>query len=189
MRRILLLAAVAAAFAVSSAAAQHCWPTGIALEVRDARGALVDPRPLMDSLRYSPRQGEAEGVADFRVRAALVDPNETNSFNRPGGTPVIIWHGQGDCRVDMREVVLRQGATVMRLWMDLHIDSERNPGPSNFLLKTPGFASGTWRLDVCALPEGESHRYASIPMRWVRVSESGDPGTPWQPPHGCGGSK
>src|SRR5262249_40961483 len=126
-----------------------CWPSGIALVVRDAQGAVIDPRPLMDSLQYSPRRNQD---ADFMVRAALIDPRETNNFNRPGGTPVIIWHGQGDCRVDMREVVLRQGETVMRLWMDLHVDSDAKPGPSDFLLETPRFSSGTWRLDVCTLP-------------------------------------
>ena len=186
MRRTFFLAAVAVAFAASSAAAQHCWPTSIALEVRDAQGAIIDPRPLADSMQYSPPRNQD---ADFMVRRALIDPSETNNFDRPGGTPVLIWYGQGDCRVDMREVVLRRGPVVMRLWMDLHVDSDRNPGPSNFLLNTPRFASGTWRLDVCALPEGESHRYAIVTPRWVRVSASGDPGTPWQPPQGCGAGR
>ncbi|HEX6748340.1 MAG TPA: hypothetical protein VF092_13675 [Longimicrobium sp.] len=189
MRRTLLLAAIAAAFAAPSAAAQHCWPTGIALLVRDAQGAIIDPRPLVDGMQYSPQRGETEGFSDFRVRAALIDPEETNNFDRAGGTPVIIWYGQGDCRVDMREVVLRRGPTVMRLWMDLHVDSDARPGPSDFLLETPPFASGTWRLDVCSLPEGVLHHYTPIPTRWVRVSALGDPGTPWQPPQGCGAGR
>lgn len=181
--RISALLAVGLAFAATPAAAQHCWPSAIALLVRDAQGALVDPRPLMDSLQYSPRRGE---TADFVVRVVLIRPNDTNSVDQPGGTPAITWYGQGACRIDMREVVLRRGGVVMRLWMDLHIDTQRNPGSSTFLLKSPPFASGTWRLDVCRLPDGESHIYAPIPTRWVRVSESGDPGTPWQPPQGCG---
>ena len=182
MRRIILVAA-AVMLAATPAAAQHCWPSMIALVVRDANGGVIDPAPLMrDSVRYSPGRGE---TADFVVRRALIHPNDTNSFDRPGGTPVIAWYGQGACRVDMREVVVRARGKVMRLWMDLHIDTQARPGSSSFLLKAPPLADGTWRLDVCALPEGESHVYTPIPMRWVRVSDSGDPGTPWQPPRGC----
>ncbi|HEV7589741.1 MAG TPA: hypothetical protein VGO40_16620 [Longimicrobium sp.] len=177
------LLAAGLALAASPAAAQHCWPTSIALVVRDAAGAVVDPRPLMDSVQYSPRRREP---ADFMVRVALIHPNDTNSFDRPGGIPAITWYRQGDCRVDVREVVLRRGPVVMRLWMDLHLDSQARPGSSDFLLKSPPFAPGTWRLDVCRLPQGKMHAYAPIPTRWVRVSASGDPGTPWQPPQGCG---
>lgn len=184
MRRILPLAA-ALALVASSAAAQHCWPTEIALIVQDEHGAVIDPQPLMSTLEYSPPRGETRGSSDFEVSRALVDSLEANNWNRPGGTPVISWHGRGDCRVDMREVVLRRGRTVMRLWMDLHLDSQAHPGASTFLLRSPSFASGTWRLDVCARPPGRTGRYVSIPARWVRVSRSGEPGTPWQPPRGC----
>jgi hypothetical protein len=180
------LLAAGLALAATPAAAQHCWPTSIALVVRDEHGQVIDPRPLMDSMRYSPRRLE---TADFVVRVVLIHPNDTNSFDRPGGTPAITWYGQGDCRVDMREVVLRRGAEVMRLWMDLHLDSQARPGSSDFLLKSPPFAPGTWRLDVCRLPPGKTHSYALIPTRWVRVSASGDPGTPWQPPQGCGAAR
>ena len=181
MRRIILVAA-AVILAAAPAAAQHCWPSMIALVVRDASGAVIDPAPLMDSLRFSPGRGE---TADFVTRRALIRPEDTNRFDQPGGTPVIAWYGQGACRVDMREVVLRRGGVVMRLWMDLHVDTQAHPGLSTFLLKSPPFAAGTWRLDVCRLPEGETHAYAPIPTRWVRVSDSGDPGTPWQGPQGC----
>ena len=182
--RIPALLAAGLALAATPAAAQHCWPSMIALVVRDANGAVIDPAPLMrDSVRYSPGRNE---TADFMVRRALIDPNDTNRFDQPGGMPVIAWYGQGACRVDMREVVIRARGKVMRLWMDLHIDTEAHPGASSFLLKAPPLADGTWRLDACALPEEEEvHRYAPIPMRWVRVSDSGDPGTPWQPPQGC----
>ena len=185
--RIRLLALLAAGLVLTAApaAAQHCWPSMIALVVRDAQGAVIDPFPLMDSVRYSPARRE---TADFMVRRALIHPDDTNRFDQPGGTPVIAWYGQGDCRVDMREVVVRAQGRVMRLWMDLHIDTERRPGSSSFLLEAPPLADGTWRLDVCALPDGESHRYTPIPTRWVRVSPSGEPGTPWQPPRGCEGA-
>src|SRR5215213_9909028 len=108
------LLAAGLTLAATQAAAQHCWPSIIALVVSDANGAVIDPRPLMDSVRYSPVRGE---TADFQVRRALIDPGETNNFDRPGGTPVIAWYGQGDCRVDMREVVVRARGKVMRLWM------------------------------------------------------------------------
>ena len=182
--RIPALLAAGLVLAATPAAAQHCWPSMIALVVRDARGAVIDPLPLMDSVRYSPARGE---TADFVVRRALIRPGDTNRFDQPGGTPVIAWYGQGACRVDMREVVVRARGKVMRLWMDLHIDTQARPGSSSFLLKAPPLADGTWRLDVCALPEGESHVYTPIPTRWVRVSPSGDPGIPWQPPQGCEG--
>ena len=182
----LALPALALTMIAGPAAAQHCWPTEIVLVVQDARGAVIDPRPLMDSLQYSPRRGHRDTVADFAVRGVLIDSLDTNRWGR-GETPVISWHGRGDCRVDMREVVLRRGGVAMRLWMDLHLDSEREPGASTYRLRTPPFASGTWRLDVCELPEGESRRYVVIPPRWVRVSTSGAPGTGWQPPRGCGG--
>jgi hypothetical protein len=184
--RISALLAAGLALAATPAAAQHCWPSIIALVVRDASGAVIDPAPLVrDSVQWSPRRGE---TADFVTRRALIHPNDTNRFDREGGTPVIAWYGQGDCRVDMREVVVRARGKVMRLWMDLHVDTQAHPGSSSFLLKAPPLADGTWRLDVCRLPDGESHVYAPIPARWVRVSASGDPGTPWQPPQGCGGA-
>ena len=101
MRRI-ILAAAAVMLAATPAAAQHCWPSMIALVVRDASGAVIDPAPLMlDSVRYSPARGE---TADFVTRRALIRPLDTNRFDQPGGTPVIAWYGQGACRVDMREV-------------------------------------------------------------------------------------
>lgn len=157
----------------------------VALVVRDARGAVIDPAPLMDSLRFSPTREES---SDFMTRRALIHPGDTNRFDQPGGTPAIAWYGQGDCRVDMREVVVRARGKVMRLWVDLHIDTDAHPGRSSFLLETPPLADGTWRLDVCTLPKAELHGYTPIPLRWVRVSASGDPGTPWQPPRGCEGA-
>lgn len=184
--RITLLAVAGLALSAARAAAQHCWPSIIALELRDASGAVIDPAPLMpDSVRWSPPRGES---ADFMTRRVLIHPGDTNAFNQPGGTPMIAWYGQGDCRVDMREVVVRAGGHVMRLWMDLHIDTERHPGRSSYLLKAPPLADGTWRLDVCELPRGAEFGYASIPLRWVRVSASGDAEMAWQGPQGCGES-
>lgn len=183
MCRIAVILA-AAMLTATPAAAQHCWPSTIALVIRDANGAVIDPS--RDSVRYSPTQQEAR--ADFVVRRVLIRPNDTNAFERSGGTPVMAWYGQGACRVDMREVVVRGNGKVMRLWMDLHIDTQAHPGSSTFLLEAPPLADGTWRLDVCRLPDGESHVYAPIPTRWVRVSRSGTDDRPWQGPRGCEGA-
>ncbi|HYH82361.1 MAG TPA: hypothetical protein VEX86_21395 [Longimicrobium sp.] len=178
MRFILL--ALAATLVGSNAAGQHCWPSSIALVVSDARGAVLDLERL-DSIAYSPEPGDD---ADFAVGTRRIDVTGRSWFE--GSTPALLWQGRGDCRVDVREVVLRRGEEVMRLWMDLHIATQRRPGPSAYLLRPPPFAAGTWRLDVCELPFGKTGGRAEIPPRWVRVSASGDPGTPWQAPQGCG---
>jgi hypothetical protein len=179
MMRLTLLA-LAATLLATNAAAQHCWPSSVALLLRDAGGAVIDPERL-DSIAQSPGPGDD---ADFSVGTKRIDLDDAGSFD--GTTPAYVWQGRGDCRVDVREVVLRRGREVMRLWMDLHVNTQRRPGPSSFLLEPPRFAAGTWRLDVCALPSGSNSRYALIPPRWVRVSASGDPGMPWQAPQGCG---
>jgi hypothetical protein len=177
-----LLLALAAMLVAAPAAAQHCWPSIVALVVRDADGTVIDPARL-DSIAYEPESG---ATADFRVRPVRIDPGDQNSFAR-GQTPTLAWSGQGDCRVDMREVVLRRGGEVMRLWMDLHLATGTHPGPSTFILDTPAFGAGTWRLDVCELSRGDLDGFAPIPARWARVSASGDPGVAWQAPQGCGG--
>lgn len=182
MRRIALILA-AMMLAATPAAAQHCWPSMIALVLRDANGAVIDPST--DSIRYSPARGETAG---FVVRRVLIRPDDTNAFDRPGGTPVMAWYGQGDCRVDMREVVIRNGGKVMRLWMDLHIDTLSRPGRSSYLLEAPPLADGTWRLDVCGLERKPGDGYEPIPARWVRVSRSGTAEMPWQGPRGCEGA-
>lgn len=183
--RIRTLAALAAGLtlAATPAAAQHCWPSIIALVLRDASGAVITPP--MDSVRYAPARRE---TADFVVRRALIRAGDTNAFDQPGGTPVVAWYGQGDCRVDMREVVVRGGGKAMRLWMDLHIDTQARSGRSSYLLEAPPLAEGTWRLDVCGLVQKEGSGYAPIPARWVRVSDSGTAEIPWQGPRGCGGA-
>jgi hypothetical protein len=176
----LTLLAVALTLIAGPAAAQHCWPTTIALLVRDARGAVVDPQRL-DSVAYAPTPDP--DTADFRVRPERINVADSHSFN--GKTPVLAWRGHGHCRVLVREVVLRRGGQVMRLWMDLHVRTLGNPGPSQFLLETPPFGTGTWRLDVCTMPEGDQPAFTPIPGRWTRVSASGSPGTPPQAPQGC----
>lgn len=177
----LTLLALALTLIAGPAAAQHCWPSTIALLVRDARGAVLDPQRL-DSIAYAPTPDP--DTADFRVGPERI--NVADSQDSEGKTPVLAWRGRGDCRIDMREVVLRRGVQVMRLWMDLHVHTLRKSGASQFLLETPPFGSGTWRLDVCAMPEGPQPAFTPIPERWTRVSASGAPGTPPQAPQGCG---
>lgn len=178
MRPILLAAAIV--LTATPAAAQHCWPSTIALLVRDAHGGVIDPQRL-DSVAYAPMPDP--DTADFRVGPERI--NVADSHDSEGTTPVLAWRGHGDCRVDVREVVLRRGREVMRLWMDLHVRTLGHPGPSQFLLTTPPFGTGTWRLDVCALPKGSHPAFTVVPERWTRVSASGDPGTPPQMPRNC----
>jgi hypothetical protein len=177
------LLALALTLIAGPAAAQHCWPSTIALLVRDARGAVLDPQRL-DSIAYAPMPDP--DTADFRVRPERINVADSNDFE--GKTPVLAWRGRGDCRVDVREVVLRRGRQVMRLWMDLHVRTlgPGRRGPSQFLLETPPFGTGTWRLDVCTMPAGDQPAFTPIPGRWTRVSASGEPGTPAQAPQGCG---
>jgi hypothetical protein len=180
MRRILLLAVVVVAGLPAHALAQHCWPVSVALLVRDGAGKPV-ARERLDSVAYTPQPSRD---ADFAVQGARIDLNDGNAASGP--TPVIHWYGRGACRVDLREVVLYRQGVVMRLWMDLHVNSLTRPGSSQYVLDTPPLAPGTWRLDVCGPPDGRMNAFAAIPPRWVRVSASGDPGVPWQAPQGCG---
>ena len=175
--RILAIAAIGLALALvaAPAAAQHCWPASISLLVRDPHGGVFDPERL-DSLDFSPKPGEE---SRFAVHPERIEAGDASVVQGP--TPVLTWSAQGRCRVDMREVVLREGAAVMRLWMDFHIDTLRRPGASRYLLETPPLATGTWRLDVCALPPGRPGGRAVIPAQWVRVSASGDSATPQEP--------
>lgn len=179
MRSILL--ALLLAMTAAPAAAQHCWPSTVALLVQDGRGGVSDPVRL-DSIAYAPLPDP--DTADFVVKPDTINVADVRDFG--GTTPVLAWWGKGDCRIDVREVVLRRGREMMRLWMDLHVKTQQNPGPSQFLLETPPFGTGTWRLDVCALPEGGEPAFTVVPGRWTRVSASGDPGTPPQMPQNCG---
>ncbi len=181
MRRIPLLLAVAIFAGLPARAfAQHCWPVSIALLVRDGAGQPV-AREQLDSVAYTPRPGKG---ADFAVQGARINTEDGNAASGP--TPVIHWYGRGDCRVDLREVVLYRQGVAMRLWMDLHVNSLARPGSSQYVLETPPLGAGTWRLDVCGVPDGRMNAFAAIPPRWVRVSATGEPGTPWQGPQGCG---
>lgn len=179
MRWIFL--ALAGLLVSSPASAQHCWPATIALVLRDSAYNAIDPAHV-DSLEVSPKPG---AMADFRVITGRIDPSDSN--RRDGTVPAFLWAGRGDCRVDIREVVIRRQGVVMRLWMDLHIDTLRRPGPSQFMLDTPPLGNATWRLDVCALPDAQVNTYTAVPQGWSRVSTKGDE-APWQAPQACGAS-
>lgn len=81
---------------------------------------------------------------------------------------------QGPCRVYIDEVVLRRGDTVMRLRLNLRLDNERNPGPTEFLIDTPAFQPGTFELGL-PLPPGELDGPAWVTAdRWCRLPDRVD---------------
>ena len=157
-----------AVFAVGEARAQHCWPTMVGLVVRDSTGAVLQPEAL-EHLSYAPLPGAS---ADFAVHPWRLAPYESAGLSRSDSLPVLLWAGQGDCRVEMREVVLRHGGREMRLLLDVRLDSDRAPGFSEYLIDLPPFAPGTWRLDLSPLP---TRRPAKGPIfipatHWRRVA-------------------
>jgi hypothetical protein len=170
LRRVTTLA-LAATLAVfpATANAQHCWPAQLALLVRGSAGAIVSPENL-DRLDFAP---EPSRGADFAVRKTDIDLRNSDAVR--GHLPAMVWSGRGDCRIELREVVLRQGETEMRLWLDVIIDTQRRPGPSAFSLETPPMATGTWRLAGCTLPAGKTGVYVAIPPRWERLSGGAHP--------------
>src|SRR4051794_13680214 len=88
--------------------AQHCWPAQFALLVRGSAGAIQSPENL-DRLDFSP---EPSRGADFAVRKTDIDLRNSDAVS--GHLPATVWSGRGDCRIEVREVVLRQGEVEMR---------------------------------------------------------------------------
>jgi len=169
------LIAAALVFGTAPAAGQPCAASMIALRVHDARGDVMDPTGLR--IEYRPLPARAREFAVERREISIRDvPHEP--------VPAIVWYGRA-CILDLREVVIRQGRTVLRLWMDLHLDARAEGRSARFVLDTPPLATGTWRLDVCRLPPADEGGLAQVPLVWVRVSESGNPRERWQPPFGC----
>ena len=136
----------------------------------------MDPAGLR--IEYRPLPARAREFAVERREISIRDVP-------PEPVPAMVWDGRGLCTLDIREVVIRQGRTVLRLWMDLNLDARGEGRPARFVLDTPPLASGTWRLDACRLPPAEAGGFAQIPLVWVRVSGSGNPRERWQPPFGC----
>ena len=72
------------------------------------------------------------------------------------------------------EVTLARGGRVMRLRLNLRLDTEADPAPTEYVLDAPPFAEGTWEL-VQPLPPGRLNGPARVPApsRWRRVAENG----------------
>ncbi len=166
MRPLRIILPILAVLTASAARAQHCWPSSVGLVVRDGAGAVLDPAAL-DSVAYSPQPSEP---ADFRV-----EPWRVTAVGLPGAgakdsVTVLLWYGRGRCRIEMDEVVLREGDREMRLRLHVRVDTELRPGPSSYLLDLPPFAAGTFELDWDDRGGGRSAEPLVIPAgRWRRV--------------------
>ncbi|HEX6369237.1 MAG TPA: hypothetical protein VF006_09910 [Longimicrobium sp.] len=161
-----LLACVALA---KPAAAQHCWPSSVSLLVRDERGALIHPDEL-DGYTYTPEKPDSSDQGhDLEHRTdGRWDPHV------PRGTYALHWWGRGDCRVHLDEVVLRRGGREMRLRLNLRLDTEARPGPTEYLIDAPAFQPGTFELGL-PLPAGQLHRAAWVTAgRWRRLPDGTD---------------
>jgi hypothetical protein len=162
----IILPIVAVLLTAQAARAQHCWPSSVGLVVRDSSGAVMDAAAL-DSVAYSPQRSEH---ADFRV-----EPWRVTAAGLPKGLPkdsvtVLLWYGRGRCRVEMDEVVLREGGREMRLRLHVRVDTELRPGPSSYLLDLPPFTAGTFELDWADRGGGRWAEPLVIPVgRWRRV--------------------
>ena len=111
---IILPVLLACATLVTQAAAQHCWPSSVALLVRDERGALIHPDEL-DGYTYTPEKPDSSDQGhDLEHRT-----DGRWGPRAPAGTYALRWWGQGDCRVHLDEVVLRRGGREMRLRLSL----------------------------------------------------------------------
>jgi hypothetical protein len=148
------------------AAAQHCWPSSVSLLVRDERGALIHPREL-SGYTYTPERPDSsdQGHDLERRTDGRWDPRV------PPGTYALHWWGRGDCRVYLDEVVLRRGDAVMRLRLNLRLDTEADPGPTEYLIDTPAFQPGTFELGL-PLPPGRIGGAAWVTAgRWRRLPD------------------
>jgi hypothetical protein len=163
---LLFLLAAGAALA-RPAAAQHCWPSNLALLVHDAGGGIVHPDSL-DSYSHTPLEPDSVDT-QFTVR-------RLGAYWKgvvPDGTPSLYWWGEGDCRVDVDEVVLTHDGRVMRLRLNVRLDTDARPGPTEYVLDAPPFAEGTWEL-VQPLPPGRVNRPVRVPAsHWRRMAQNG----------------
>ena len=162
---LVLLASLALA---RTAGAQHCWPSNVALLVRDETGTLIHPREL-NGYTYAPERPDSSDQG-FRVRRLTADRWGPQA---PEGTHALYWWGQGDCRVLLDEVVPRRGEQVMRLRLNLRLDTDTGPGPTEYVIDTPPFQAGTWALAL-PLPPGRIDGAAAVTAdRWRRLPDGG----------------
>lgn len=165
----ILLACIVAAALATPAEAQHCWPSNVALLVRDEQGALIHPREL-NGYTYTPERPDSADTG-FRIRRLTDDRWGPLA---PEGTHAFYWWGQGDCRVHLDEVVLTRGDRVMRLRLNLRLDTDAHPGPTEYVIDTPPFQAGTWEL-MLPLPPGRPGGAAGVTAdRWRRLPDGAD---------------
>jgi hypothetical protein len=163
----LLLVLLASLALARPAAAQHCWPSSVALLVRDEAGALIHPREL--GYTYTPERPDSSDQG-FEVRRLA-----GSRWAAAGSTAAyaLHWYGRGDCRVQVDEVVLRRGDGVMRLRLSLRLDTDADPGPTEYVIDTPPFRAGTWELAL-PLPAGRTGGAAAVTAdRWRRLPDGG----------------
>lgn len=154
---------LAFALVARPAAAQHCWPSSVSLLVRDEQGALIHPREL-EGYTYTPERPDS---SDQRHDVQRVRQNP----QAPGGTYALHWWGRGDCRVYLDEVVLTRGGQAMRLRLNLRLDTDADPGPTEYVIDTPAFQPGTWEL-MMPLPAGKLNGAARVTAeRWRRLPD------------------
>lgn len=74
----------------------------------------------------------------------------------------------------VEEVVLRRGEAVMRLRLNLRLDTDADPGPTEYLIDTPAFQPGTFELGL-PLPPGRTGGAAWVTAgRWRRLPDGAD---------------
>jgi hypothetical protein len=170
--KVLLTAVACVCASAGVARAQHCWPAMVGLVVRDSAGAVMDPGAL-DSIAYAPLPSPR---ADFVVRTWRVPPARSRGLAKEGsnGLTTLLWAGRGYCRVDIDEVVIREGGREMRLRMAVRVNSRRSPGGSVYLIDLPPFQAGTFELPWDNPAGGDDSEPALIPAsRWRRVDGAG----------------
>ena len=148
------------------AAAQHCWPSSVSLLVRDEAGVLIHPNAL-DGYTFTPEKPDSSDQGHGLGRRT----DDTWMPLAPRGTYALHWWGRGDCRVHLDEVVLRRGGGEMRLRLNLRLDTDADPGPTEYVIDTPAFQPGTWELAL-PLPPGRTRGAARVTAdRWRRLPD------------------
>jgi hypothetical protein len=164
-----LLALLACAALARPAAAQHCWPSSLALLVRDEAGALIHPRELT-GYTYTPAPPDGP---DMKFRIQRLAGAEAGGL-APNGTHALQWHGHGDCRIDLDKVVLHRGAATMRLRMHVRLNTLEHAGHTEYVIDTPPFAEGTWELRD-PLPDGPPQGATAVTAdQWRRLPDGGE---------------
>ena len=150
------------------AAAQHCWPSSVSLLVRDEQGAPIHPREL-SGYTWTPQKPDSSDQGDDRAHRT----DGRRGPRVPAGTYALHWWGRGDCRVHLDEVVLTRGDRVMRLRLNLRLDTNADPGPTEYVIDTPSFQPGTFELGL-PLPPGVLHGAARVTAgAWRRLPDDG----------------